>query len=177
MREVPGQAGVPAGRVVSEPVSLRDIPATVVDLLGLADSSPFPGRSLARLWAAPSTETAPLETEGALSELAAPNPSNPNRGRSKAARGPLASPAAGDFVYIRNEGDGDEELFNRREDPDELTNLAGDQSMLPVLQRFRDRLSRAKHGVPSLAFFLGTASQPGENQRARSFPRPSILAE
>ena len=41
--------GVPAGRVVVEPVSLRDIPATVVDLLGLADGAPFPGRSLARI--------------------------------------------------------------------------------------------------------------------------------
>ena len=43
--------GVPAGRVVVEPVSLRDIPATVVDLLGLARAAPFPGRSLARFWA------------------------------------------------------------------------------------------------------------------------------
>ena len=43
--------GVPAGRVVAEPVSLRDIPATVVDLLGLAGAAPFPGRSLARFWA------------------------------------------------------------------------------------------------------------------------------
>ena len=43
--------GVPAGQVVVEPVSLRDIPATVVDLLGLARDAPFPGRSLARFWA------------------------------------------------------------------------------------------------------------------------------
>ena len=42
---------VPAGRVVAEPVSLRDLPATVVDLLGLAGGAPFPGRSLARFWA------------------------------------------------------------------------------------------------------------------------------
>ena len=44
---------VAAGRVVAEPVSLRDLPATVVDLLGLADGSPFPGGSLARSGASP----------------------------------------------------------------------------------------------------------------------------
>ncbi len=33
---------VPAGRSVAEPVSLRDMPATVVNLLGLADSSRSP---------------------------------------------------------------------------------------------------------------------------------------
>ena len=32
--------------VVSDTVSLRDLPATIVDLVGLADAAPFPGRSL-----------------------------------------------------------------------------------------------------------------------------------
>ncbi len=40
----------PAGQVVYSPVSLRDLPATVVDLLGLSAGSPFPGRSLAAYW-------------------------------------------------------------------------------------------------------------------------------
>ena len=40
----------PAGRVVDSPVSLRDLPATVVDLLGMSAGSPFPGRSLAAYW-------------------------------------------------------------------------------------------------------------------------------
>ena len=39
-----------AGSVVRETVSLRDLPATIVELAGLADGSPFPGRSLTRLW-------------------------------------------------------------------------------------------------------------------------------
>ena len=33
--------------------------------------------------------------------------------------------ADGDLVYIRNEGDGTEELYNERNDPRELTNRAG----------------------------------------------------
>jgi hypothetical protein len=37
-------------RAVTEKVSLRDLPATIVDLAGLADGSPLPGRSLARFW-------------------------------------------------------------------------------------------------------------------------------
>ena len=52
-----------------------------------------------------------------VSELTGPNPTDPNQGRSPAKRGPLISLAEGDFVYIRNEGDGAEELFNEREDP------------------------------------------------------------
>ncbi len=48
--------GAPAGQVVASPVSLRDLPATVVDLLGLSAGSPLPGRSLAAYWrSAPST--------------------------------------------------------------------------------------------------------------------------
>ena len=40
----------PAGKEVNTPVSLRDLPATVVELLGLESGSPFPGRSLAAHW-------------------------------------------------------------------------------------------------------------------------------
>ena len=42
--------GGTAKRIVKETVSLRDLAATVVDVLGLAAGSPFPGESLARLW-------------------------------------------------------------------------------------------------------------------------------
>jgi arylsulfatase A-like enzyme len=42
--------GAPAGRVVEAPVSLRDLPATVLDQLGLADASPIPGHSLSACW-------------------------------------------------------------------------------------------------------------------------------
>ena len=42
----------------------------------------------------------------------------------------MISLAEGDFVYIRNEGDGGEELFNRHDDPDELHNIARVEAML-----------------------------------------------
>ena len=139
-------------------VSLRNLPATVVDLIGLGDGSPFPGRSLARLWADRPAGAPAVEPEAALSELASPDPSEPNRGRSPTYRGPLISLAEGDLVYIRNEGDGGEELFNERDDPDELDNLARDPAMAPVLQRFRDQIRRARAPTPAVG--EGGAADP-----------------
>jgi arylsulfatase A-like enzyme len=130
----------PSGAVVRATVSLRDLPATIVDLVGLGAGSPFPGRSLARFWVDPAPGAPPGSSEGALSELASPNPIDPNQGRSPIRRGPLISLAEGELVYIRNQGDGQEELFDERDDPRELINLARHQAMQPVLERFRDRL-------------------------------------
>ena len=154
----------PSGSLVRETVSLRDLPATIVDQIGLGKGSPFPGRSLARLWADLPTGAPPVETEVVLSELASPNPSDPNQGRSPVYRGPLISLALGDLVYIRNEGDGSEELFNQREDPDELSNLAHVDTMLPILRRFRDHLPQAKARIPALA-------DSGASPRVASTPK------
>ena len=52
---------VPVRRVVPEPVSLRDLPSTVVDLLGLGSPSPFPGRSLARFFRPGTTASPPAD--------------------------------------------------------------------------------------------------------------------
>jgi hypothetical protein len=82
-----------------------------------------------------------------ISELSEPNPSLPSQGRSPAARGPLVSFAKGDFVYIRNEGDGSEELFHARDDPLELRNRAGNAAMKPVLQRLRQHLDVMRDGA------------------------------
>ena len=127
-----------------ETVSLRDLPATVVDVVGLAPGSPFPGRSLAGLWAARRPKPIRTSATEVLSELPSPNRSDSNHGRSPARRGPLVSLAEGDFVYIYNEGDRTEELFNERDDPRELTNLASRDALLPQLNRFRERLARIK---------------------------------
>ena len=43
-----GPVGASPGPVIAEPVSLRDVAATVVERLGLTDDSPLPGSSLAR---------------------------------------------------------------------------------------------------------------------------------
>jgi arylsulfatase A-like enzyme len=133
--------GGAAGKVVDEFVSLRDIPATIAELVSPGTKAPFPGRSLASLLRGPASGSAPPAPEATvLSDLSAPNPSDPNKGRSPATRGRLLSLAEGDFVYIRNEGDGKEELFNERDDPRQLSDRSRAASSSPVLQRFRDRL-------------------------------------
>jgi arylsulfatase A-like enzyme len=130
--------------VVPETVSLRDLPATITELVDLSSGSPFPGQSLTRLWRGPSREATPVSGGEVLSELAAPNPAKPNQGRSPAARGPLVALAGDEFVYIRNERDGSEELFDERDDPRELQNRARTDAMQPVVQRFRARLDQIK---------------------------------
>ena len=52
--------------------------------------------------------------------------------------------AEGDFVYIRNEGDGTEELFDERNDPEELRNLVGVEAMRPVLERLRGGVNQLR---------------------------------
>jgi len=130
--------------VVSETVSLRNLPATIVELVGLEANSSFPGPSLANLWRKSSTGPDSVTIDGVISELTGPNPSHPNQGRSPAKRGPLFSLAEGDFVYIRNEGDGAEELFNERDDPGELRNRAEDEALQPILKRFRERVNQLR---------------------------------
>jgi hypothetical protein len=89
--------------------------------------------------------------EGAISELTDSNPTNPDQGRSPASRGPLVSLAAGDFVYIRNEGDGSEELFDERDDPRELLNRAHVDFMQPLVRQFRALLDQMKAGSSQAA--------------------------
>ena len=131
-------------KAVREVVSLRDLPATVVDLVGLSSGPTFPGRSLVSTWRESSSKSDAGGDAAAFSELAAPNPTNPSRGLSPATRGPLGSVAEGDYVYIRNEGSGREQLFHERQDPAEQFNLAQEESMQPVLTRMCGLLDRLK---------------------------------
>jgi hypothetical protein len=54
----------------------------------------------------------------------------------------LISLAADNFVYIRNERDGSERLFDERADPDELNDKSKEESIRPVLDDFRHQLER-----------------------------------
>jgi arylsulfatase A-like enzyme len=129
---------VPAGRIVSEPVSVRDLPATVVDLLDVGGETPFPGRSLARFWGAVQGAGGP-PAEPLLMETGKPILLT-NEGREPAARGPMKSIVADGMHYVRA-GDGLEELYLLGTDPDERTNMAGSPMAREVLQRFRNRLA------------------------------------
>ena len=65
--------------VVHENVSLHNLPATVVDLIGLSAGSPFPGHSLAKLWRGAAGEFRPAASEFVLQSLRHPIPSIPTR--------------------------------------------------------------------------------------------------
>jgi arylsulfatase A-like enzyme len=132
-------------RVVPRVVSLRDLPATIVDLVGQGAGSPFPGHSLADLWR--DSDLTRAAASEAFSELFAPSPRKTNHGRSPADRGAMISVAEGDFVYIRNEGDGAEELFNKSEDPHELSNRVGQGTLKPILDGFRKRVAEFRGSV------------------------------
>jgi arylsulfatase A-like enzyme len=129
--------GVPGSRVVVEPVSLRDIPATVVDLLGLARAAPFPGGSLARFWAGKEPAAA-SPAEPLLMETGIPL-TLMNQGREPVAKGPMKSLVAEGMHYIRT-ADGLEELYLLKSDPEERTNLAGSPLASEPLRRFRTSL-------------------------------------
>lgn len=127
-----------AGRVVDEPVSLRELPATCLDLLGLAEGSPFPGPSLARFWrpgATPARPATPLLSEVEQQTRLAPLPDIP------ASVGPVKSLVDQGKVYIVR-GDGREELYDLTGDPLEMHNLIGAADLAPLVGRFRAAMGR-----------------------------------
>jgi len=147
---IPPAAGGPSPRVVNETVSLRDLAATVVDIAGLKSPSPFPGKSLSRLWK-DSSDSRPAISEPAgsgpaLAEVVPNDPMDPDPARLLKPRWPLAALTGGDWSYIRREGNVHEELFHVREDAQEQHNLAGDPASRPVLERMRQALNQLTAG-------------------------------
>jgi arylsulfatase A-like enzyme len=132
-------AGAPAGRVVETPVSLRDLPATVVDLLGLSAGSPFPGRSLAAYWQRAPGKVAQGITSPVLSEHINATEFQPEPGSG---RGPMRfrmSLLARGHHYIRDSM-GTEVLYDLREDSFEQVNLAGTAQDNQAVGAFRKML-------------------------------------
>ena len=128
------------GRNVSEAVSLRDLPATVVDVLGFSAGSPFPGRSLARFWSSDGNDASAIN-DPVLASVDGPVHNAPNQGRSPVFSGPMKAVAHGSRVYIRN-GDGREELYDVEADPGQMHDLAGLDESKAELDDFRAELIR-----------------------------------
>ena len=140
------------GAIVAEPVSLRDLPATVLDLVSPKhDPGPFPGRSLARFagFAGPAPPQTlaelptlapipgPVDGDVVLTSVALRDKVSRNAGRPPALRGPMKSVVAEGHVYIRNSDDR-EELFDLAADPAEATDLAGRGDLKGTLERLRN---------------------------------------
>jgi arylsulfatase A-like enzyme len=138
-------AGGPSPQVVTQTVSLRDLAATIVDLAGFKEGSPFPGISLARCW---NPAMGPARTpERALAELVLlPYSERDPAAYSRMRRWPQAALTEGDWTYIRKEGEVREELFRVRDDSQERHNLANDPAVRSTLERMRRALGELTDG-------------------------------
>lgn len=97
------------GVQVSQPVSLRNIAATVVDALGLEQGAPFPGDSLTRFWSKNREASGPLDP--ILSEVSIKPPTTPLPKPPPSHRGPMWALIEQRLALIRN-GDGREEVYD-----------------------------------------------------------------
>jgi arylsulfatase A-like enzyme len=124
---------VAEGRRVTAPVSLRNLAATVLKLVDPDRPAPLPGRSLARLWTgedmAPEAIVASVGSGWNLPDW------------YPVSRGALSSVAFDGWRYIRNGGDGTEELYDFEHDLLERWNLVDSDSGRRVLPRYRAALA------------------------------------
>ena len=120
--------GAKEKRVVGETVSLRDLPATVADVLGFAAGSPFPGESLAGFWQGdgPGAKPGGVSPRQALTELVPLDPHQIDPTVASVKMWPMGGLADGEWSFIRREGEVQEELFDMRADRKEQRNLAAD---------------------------------------------------
>jgi arylsulfatase A-like enzyme len=140
--------GIGTKTVVTEPVSLRDIAATIVDVLGLTAGSPIPGDSLVPLWQGRSSipDSDRSSTDHALAELVPNDPLNRDLYGMPKLSWPLGGLADREWSYIRRESDAREELFDLRNDGKEQHNLVNDAAARPLLERMRGRLKSLTAG-------------------------------
>src|SRR5690606_903685 len=134
---------LPGGVRVPEPVSLRDLPATIMDLLGYGSGSPIPGLPLtAGLSITAPRRAAPLHSP--VVSLLEPNdeqiPDN-----YPVTRGRLQSIVVAPYHYIRY-ADGGEELYDVAGDPLERRDLARSPAAHPLLPMMDASLARALAG-------------------------------
>ena len=135
-------------KTVSEPVSLRDLAATILELTGSASSSPFPGKSLTRFWndTSSSMATKGSSTNPALAEVVPNDPRKRDYWGLPQQRPPLGAVKNGEWSYIRQEEDFHEALFHLRDDAKEMRDRAGDPGAQTVLRQMRATLDRLTRG-------------------------------
>ena len=128
---------IPKGMRIQKPVSLRDLPATVLDFLGEENQTQFAGESLRKTWDKEAGEENSTEQKVIFSELS--SDSSFAESWYPASKGGMQSLITEQYHYIRND-DGSEEFFDRKNDPNELQNLAQTQEAQKLLEEFRSAL-------------------------------------
>jgi arylsulfatase A-like enzyme len=128
------------GRRIDVPVSLRDLPATVAELIDPTTDHPFPGRSLTRYWSA--TGEAPADP--VLSQLEEPD----LRGEDFRTENVTSvhSLIHDNHILIHSQ-DQPLELYHLFNDPLQQNNLAGQSSERARLQRMQQTLDTIRSGL------------------------------
>jgi len=141
------QAG--AALTVREPVSLRDIAATIADMAGLTTDSSLPGDSLMRFSKNPSLASGAEPPN--LSELVPNDPKSRNFWGVPTPLSPRASLKDSEWSYLRREVEGGEQLYHLTEDALEQRNIAQDPSVQDTVRRLRASLDQWTKGplIPS----------------------------
>jgi arylsulfatase A-like enzyme len=151
----PGQ--LPSGDRVRKPVSLRDIPATVMEILRLEHVFRFPGISLTRYMRG--AKKLPEQAEPVVSELTRGQefrrPGLPN------GEGDMKSVISHGMHYIKN-GDGREELYDFEGDPLEKHDLSATVEGKTMLIKFRSFVEQLTGGQVSARYTF-----PGDSQSVR----------
>jgi arylsulfatase A-like enzyme len=129
------------GRRVRELVSLRDLPATVADLVLKVGNGPFPGASLARTWN--EREAGLDDPEPPIAQLAQQQIDAGDAVDGSMVRDVDAIFALG-RALIRNRVNQDvlDELYDLEQDPAQQRNLAGDPTEAERLRELGRRLER-----------------------------------
>ena len=127
---------VAEGRRVTAPVSLQDLPATVLELADSGRGTPLPGRSLSRFWRGQDTSS------GSLISSVGSEPKLPDW--YPVARGNLRSVTLDGWKYIRNDGDGSEELYDFEHDLLERWNLIGTAEGNRLLPQYRAAVAQPR---------------------------------
>lgn len=150
---------VPEGLRVGTPVSLRDLPATVVDLIGLDEPGGFPGHSLRRTWdASRPGEVRDVVGSPALSRL---RPGYVEQDWYPIARGSaMVSLVDAGYHYICNP-DGTEELYDLTIDPVEREDLVEREPLEDLVAPFREIVRKIEGPPPECPPAPGTRPRPG----------------
>ena len=170
----------PLGTDRREPVSLRELPATIVDLRRYAGTvHRFQGMSLARSGNGSTRAGAGrfrLALIGCSAEVVPLDPLDPDPHTIGERRWPLGALADGDWTYIRREGRRPRRAVPLRDDPQELHNLAGDKATQPILERMRQALAPSDGRPADARAVQSLILQPPSPWRSRLVPRRGIIS-
>ena len=155
---------VPRGVRVSQPVSLRDIPATIQDLADISDLAQMPGNSLRNTWVAQGAPVSP-----ALSMVTGIRAKPRHEPLS---RGDMAALVVDSLIVIRN-GDCRYEVFDVEDDPANANDIADRKPELTrQLAHLVDSLAPYESGAPDCGRLRRSSGRP----TAPRAPRPSSTA-